>query len=115
MKKNNVTNKRLLTALSIGISAMMALQTPITAYANTDTDSNSNNDNEPEVTDQTNAESDEYVPVTAEAQSLADSAQEACVDEESLNNSENSNSESDCTENSEENQGEENQGEENQG
>lgn len=36
MKMNDVKNKKVVSALMIGISAMMALQTPITAYASGD-------------------------------------------------------------------------------
>ena len=36
MKINDVKNKKVVSALMIGISAMMALQTPITAYASGD-------------------------------------------------------------------------------
>ena len=34
MKRGDLSNKKVVSALMIGISAMMALQTPITAYAN---------------------------------------------------------------------------------
>ena len=48
MKKNLSSNKQLLSALTIGISAMLALQTPITAYANTDVDTGDAENTEPE-------------------------------------------------------------------
>lgn len=78
MKKNNlVKDKKILSALTVGISAMLFLQTPISAYAayegelgdtspnNTESDSSQTQDN--------------YEPVTTEAQEEATQAEEACV------------------------------------
>ncbi len=84
MKKNEVTNKKVVSALMIGISAMMALQTPITAYANDNNNGEApeNGNNEPETTQAAPQEAaEEYQAVTEEAQSFADTAQESAVEE----------------------------------
>ncbi len=75
MKKRDISNKGLLSALTIGISAMMALQTPFTAYASEydgDEPQDNNSGHEDSVSSQ-----DSYESVTQEAEQAADSAQEA--------------------------------------
>ncbi|RKM62108.1 hypothetical protein D6855_01415 [Butyrivibrio sp. CB08] len=79
MKKNNVIkDKKVLSALTIGISAMMFLQTPVSAYAanNGELDDTPSNNN----TESSESQSESnYEPVTNEAQTEATQAQEACV------------------------------------
>ncbi|RKM61085.1 hypothetical protein D6855_04080 [Butyrivibrio sp. CB08] len=74
MRKREISNKGLLSALTIGISAMMALQTPITAYAN-------EYDEEPQDSgsgqEQSVSSGESYESVTQEAEQAADTAQEA--------------------------------------
>ena len=79
MKRSDLSNKKVVSALMIGISAMMALQTPITAYANDNAGEVPENNNEPETTQQAEAVS-EYQTVTDEAQQQAEVAQDACVE-----------------------------------
>ena len=78
MKKDNlIKDKKILSALTIGISAMMFLQTPISAYAAYDGElSDSSPNNTESGSSQTQ---DNYEPVTSEAQTEATQAQEACV------------------------------------
>ena len=81
MKRNEIVNKKLISALTLGISAMMALQTPITAYANGDIPASGQGGSEPDNTQEaTAAATDNYQPVTQEAQEAADDAINACVD-----------------------------------
>ena len=87
MKRSDLSNKRVVSALMIGISAMMALQTPITAYANDNTDEVPENNNEPETTQQTEAVV-EYQEVTTQAQEQAEVAQDACVEPAAEENNE---------------------------
>lgn len=77
MKNNTLTNKKLVSALMIGISAMMTLQSPVTAYASGPVENLPDNTG-PEPDTETQAESvDTYEPVTSEAQSQVETAQEA--------------------------------------
>lgn len=77
MKNNTLTNKKLVSALMIGISAMITLQSPVTAYASGPSEELPDNTG-PEPNTETQAESvDTYEPVTSEAQSQAETAQEA--------------------------------------
>lgn len=78
MKRREITNRKLVSALTIGISAMMAIQTPITAYASdADLDELGDGGSGHESTVETG---DSYEPVTSEAQEAADVAQEAVSD-----------------------------------
>ena len=91
MKSNKVKNKNVLSAITIGITAMLALQTPITAYANVDDyDSPDTGNDEPEATQQAPVEeTNEYVPITQAAQNQADVALEVCADIPESQNEEN--------------------------
>jgi hypothetical protein len=78
MKKNNLTNQKLISAMLVGISAMMSISSPITAYAQDD------ENNIPDITPETaetseneNTESSSEESVTAEAQELAAETTEA--------------------------------------
>jgi len=78
MKKNNLTNQKLISAMLVGISAMMSISSPITAYAQDD------ENNIPDITPETaetseneNTESSSEESVTAEAQELATETQDA--------------------------------------
>lgn len=78
MKRREITNRKLVSALTIGISAMMAIQTPITAYASdADLEEPGDGGSGHESTVETG---DSYEPVTSEAQEAADEAQEAVSD-----------------------------------
>lgn len=78
MKRREITNRKLVSALTIGISAMMALQTPITAYASdADLEEPGDGGSGHESTVETG---DSYEPVTNDAQEAADVAQEAVSD-----------------------------------
>ena len=78
MKRREITNRKLVSALTIGISAMMAIQTPITAYASdADLDELEDGGSGHESTVETG---DSYEPVTNDAQEAADVAQEAVSD-----------------------------------
>ncbi len=81
MKKNNIKNKNLLSALTIGISAMMFLQTPISAYAAQNDELNENPPSEPKTESSKSQSENNYVPVTNEAQKEATQAYNACVSE----------------------------------
>lgn len=78
MKKNNLTNQKLISAMLVGISAMMSISSPITAYAQDD------ENNIPDITPETaetseneNTESSSEESVTTEAQELATETQDA--------------------------------------
>lgn len=78
MKKNNLTNQKLISAMLVGISAMMSISSPITAYAQDD------ENNIPDITPETaetseneNTQSPSEESVTAEAQELAAETTEA--------------------------------------
>ncbi len=78
MKRRELTNRKLVSALTIGISAMMALQTPVTAYASdADLEDMGDDGSGHESTVETG---DSYEPVTNDAQEAADVAQEAVSD-----------------------------------
>ena len=79
MKKNNIKNKNLLSALTIGISAMMFLQTPISAYAAYNDELNENPPSEPKTESSDSQSESSYDPVTNDEQTIATQAQEACV------------------------------------
>jgi predicted nucleic acid-binding Zn-ribbon protein len=81
MKKNNIKNKNLLSALTIGISAMMFLQTPISAYAAQNDELNENPPSEPKTESNDSQSESSYVPVTNDAQTEATQAYDACVSE----------------------------------
>ena len=81
MKKNNIKNKNLLSALTIGISAMMFLQTPISAYAAENDELNENPPSEPKTESSESQSESNYEPVTNEAQKEATQAYNACVSE----------------------------------
>ncbi|MBO5620783.1 MAG: hypothetical protein J5959_04065, partial [Butyrivibrio sp.] len=78
MKKNTVKNQKLLSAITVGISAMMFLQTPVSAYAaeydNLDLDTGDGDSHQEE-----NHEEISYEPATTEAQAEAQEAFDACV------------------------------------
>ena len=78
MKDKTLTNKKVISALMIGISAMMTLQSPVTAYASGDVEPlPDGNGGTPDTTSQTPQEVDKYEPVTDEAQEQAEVAQKA--------------------------------------
>ena len=75
MKKNN-----LLSAITIGISAMMVLQSPVSAYANENLENLDSLDNSnPGVTEEQAQPETPYEPITEDVQSAADTAIDACV------------------------------------
>jgi hypothetical protein len=80
MRKDSlIKDKKILSALTIGISAMLFLQTPISAYAAYDGELG---DTTPDDTESSSSQTqDNYEPVTTEAQAEATQAQEACVSE----------------------------------
>ena len=83
MKKNELTNRRLVSALTVGISAMMALATPITAYANGEAVAPMPDEGQGGATENIGSvqESAPAEAVTQEAQQAADNAESACVSE----------------------------------
>ena len=83
MRKNELTNRRLVSALTVGISAMMALATPITAYANGEPTAPP--DDTPDTTTEGEAlvSEDENAPaITEQAEEQAEVVQEAVAGEE---------------------------------
>ena len=75
MKKNN-----LLSAITIGISAMMVLQSPVSAYASENLENLDSLDNSnPGVTEEQAQPETPYEPITEDVQSAADTAIDACV------------------------------------
>lgn len=67
MKRKEIKNQKLVSALTIGISAMMFLQTPISAYANDlNTDEPDNGNNASDTTDQGTAVSDSEIVSSAQ-------------------------------------------------
>ncbi|WP_026518689.1 hypothetical protein, partial [Butyrivibrio sp. MC2021] len=72
--KKNIMDKKVISALTIGISAMMALSSPITAYAEGE-DAPTPENTEPETEETSTVEAEPVV--TAEAQEQAEVAQEA--------------------------------------
>ena len=83
MKKDSlIKDKKILSALTIGISAMLFLQTPISAYAAYDGELDNT---PPDDTESTSSQTqDNYEPVTTEAQEEATQAQEACVSQDDV-------------------------------
>ncbi|WP_022766506.1 hypothetical protein [Butyrivibrio sp. XPD2006] len=81
MRKDSlIKDKKILSALTIGISAMLFLQTPISAYAAYDGELGDTTP--PDDTESSSSQTqDNYEPVTTEAQAEATQAQEACVSE----------------------------------
>ena len=77
MKDKTLTNKKLVSALMIGISAMITLQSPVTAYASGDVEPLPDNDGGTPDTTSEVAQQEVYDPVTDEAQAQAEVAQEA--------------------------------------
>ncbi|MCR5402565.1 MAG: hypothetical protein K6E91_01925 [Butyrivibrio sp.] len=80
MSTNKVKNKKLLSAIMLGISSMMFLQTPITAYAN-DPGSESDNENQhSQESDQTAGSSDDDIvdeALSYDAQTIDDALDHA--------------------------------------
>ncbi|WP_026662251.1 hypothetical protein [Butyrivibrio proteoclasticus] len=75
MKKNN-----LLSAITIGISAMMVLQSPVSAYASENLENLDSLDNSnPGVSEEQAQPETPYEPITEDVQSAADTAIDACV------------------------------------
>lgn len=67
MKRKEIKNQKLVSALTIGISAMMFLQTPISAYANDlNADEPDNGNNASDTTDQETAVSDSEIVSSAQ-------------------------------------------------
>ena len=82
MKKNSlIKDKKVLSALTIGISAMMFLQTPVSAYAAYNDELNENPPSEPKTESNDSQSESSYVPVTNDAQTEATQAYDACVSE----------------------------------
>jgi hypothetical protein len=79
MKKKHLRNKRIVEALTIGISAMMTLQTPFTAYASGEGAVPQTPEPEPQQEAQ-HSEEETYQPVTEQAQEVAGDAIEAIGD-----------------------------------
>lgn len=83
MKKNSlIKDKKVLSALTIGISAMMFLQTPISAYAAQNDELNENPPSEPKTESNDSQSESSYKPVTNEAQAEFTQAYDACVSEQ---------------------------------
>ena len=82
MKKNNIKNKNLLSALTIGISAMMFLQTPVTAFAEGNGELDDTTPSKPQTESNESQSESSYEPVTNEAQTEATQAYDACVSEQ---------------------------------
>lgn len=82
MKKNNlIKDKKVLSALTIGISAMMFLQTPVSAYAANNGELDDTPPSEPKTESSDSQSESSYEPVTNEAQTEATQAYDACVSE----------------------------------
>ena len=84
MKKNELTNRKLVSALTVGISAMMALATPITAYANGEAMAPPADDNTGSATEgeASVSQAEEAPAVTQEAEAQAEVVQEVTAGEE---------------------------------
>ncbi len=83
MRKNELTNRRLVSALTVGISAMMALATPITAYANGEPTAPP--DDTPDTTTEGEvlaSQEDNAPAITEQAEEQAEVVQEAAAGEE---------------------------------
>lgn len=83
MKKNSlIKDKKVLSALTIGISAMMFLQTPVSAYAANNGELDDTSSSEPQTESSESQSESSYEPVTNEAQTEATQAYDACVSEQ---------------------------------
>ncbi|MCR4706234.1 MAG: hypothetical protein K5641_09250 [Lachnospiraceae bacterium] len=92
MKRKDITNVGLLSALTIGISAMIALSTPITAYASeSDDDSGSS---ESKSSHESSSKSESHEKATSSAQKAADSAKSSVSKSDSGSSSDSSSSSS---------------------
>ena len=84
MKRKDIKNKNLMSALTIGISAMMALSTPFTAYASNNIDGDGAPDDTPDEPQTTQSSTQEAVQapetVTDAAQEQAVAAQDAATE-----------------------------------
>ncbi len=80
MRKKEIKNKNLMSAL-IGISAMMTLSTPVTAYASSPTEGENKEPEpaQPQTEQVTAQETVVTAPVTVEAQQQAEVVQEAAA------------------------------------
>ncbi|MBE5829246.1 MAG: hypothetical protein E7305_07270 [Butyrivibrio sp.] len=82
MKKNSlIKDKKVLSALTIGISAMMFLQTPVSAYAAYNDELNENPPSESKTESSKSQSESSSEPVTNKAQTEATQAYNACVSE----------------------------------
>ena len=77
MKKNNLIDKKVISAMLVGISAMMAISSPITAYAEGE-DAPANDNTEPGTEETAAVEA--QPETTAEAQQQAEVAENAIED-----------------------------------
>ncbi len=77
MKKNNLIDKKVISAMLVGISAMMAISSPITAYAEGE-DAPANDNTEPGTEETATVEA--QPETTAEAQQQAEVAEDAIED-----------------------------------
>jgi hypothetical protein len=83
MKKNSlIKDKKVLSALTIGISAMMFLQTPVSAYAANNGELDDTTPSEPQTESNESQSESSYEPVTNDAQTEATQAYDACVSEQ---------------------------------
>jgi hypothetical protein len=83
MKKNDIRNTNLMAALTIGITAMMSLSTPVTAYAADPNDPNAtidNTPNEPQTQQESQEQAIQVDPVTTEAHDQAEVVQETATE-----------------------------------
>ncbi len=81
MKKNDLTNRRLVSALTVGISAMMALATPITAYANGEATAPVDDNPSPATESNASSQAESAPAVTEPAEAQAEVVQEAVAAE----------------------------------
>ena len=87
MMKKDLKNKRLVSALTVGISAMMALATPITAYANGEATAPPEEFPDTTTESKVGATEAEAPAVTEQAEVQAEVVQEATAGEEKLDES----------------------------
>ena len=82
MRKSEIKNKKLMAAITLGISAMMSMATPITAFASDGEPEDAGAAaNEPQTEHASTQEAvQEHESVTEEAQEQADTVQEAATD-----------------------------------
>lgn len=82
MRKSDIKNKKLMAAITLGITAMMSMATPISAYASeADPEEGGSSSNEPQTEQSSTQEAvEEHESVTEEAQEQADTVQEAATD-----------------------------------